>query len=42
MNRTLNSLRIDNFVSIQSGEVRLINFDKLKQIAKYENYFLIS
>lgn len=31
MNRTLNRLRIDNFVSKQSGEVRLINFDKLKK-----------
>lgn len=39
MNRTLHRLRIDNHISIQSNEVSLVNIDKLKQIAEYENYY---
>ena len=36
MNRTLKKLRTDNLISMDSKEIRLLDIDKLKQLAEYQ------
>ncbi len=37
MNRTLHKLRNDNLIDIQSGKIILLDFNKLAEIAEYQN-----
>lgn len=40
MNRTLRKLRMDNLISKDSKEIRLLDIDKLKQHAEYETCYM--
>ena len=40
MNRTLKKLRMDNLISMDFKEIRLLDIDKLKQLAEYQVFYM--
>lgn len=40
MNRTLRKLRMDNLISMDSKEIRLLDIDKLKQLAEFQACYM--